>query len=78
MSFIACDASSHFPIQNLPYGVFSRRGQSERRICTAIGDYVVDLAVISRAGHFPVPVGRALQQVCLPPVALHVVEGLPI
>ena len=63
MSIIAYDASSHFPIQNLPYGVFSRRGQSERRICTAIGDYVVDLAALSEDGQFPSPVTKALQQV---------------
>ena len=63
MSFIACEASSHFPIHNLPYGVFSRRGQSERRICTAIGDYVVDIAALSEADHFSAPVTGALQQV---------------
>lgn len=63
MSFIAYDALSQFPIQNLPYGVFSRRGQSNRRICTALGDYVVDLAALSEAGHFSMPVSGALRQV---------------
>jgi fumarylacetoacetase len=32
-----------FPIQNLPFGVFSRRGDSERRVGVAIGDQIVDI-----------------------------------
>jgi fumarylacetoacetase len=32
-----------FPIQNLPFGVFSRRGESERRVGVAIGDKIVDI-----------------------------------
>jgi fumarylacetoacetase len=32
-----------FPIQNLPFGVFSRKGDSERRVGVAIGDQVVDI-----------------------------------
>jgi fumarylacetoacetase len=36
---------SDFPIQNLPFGVFRRRGTSDRaRIGVAIGDQIVDLA----------------------------------
>ena len=34
---------SDFPIQNLPFGVFSRRGDSERRVGVAIGDQIVDI-----------------------------------
>ncbi len=38
-----------FPVQNLPYGVFSRAGEAPR--CgVAIGDYVADLAALERAG----------------------------
>ncbi len=38
-----------FPIQNLPYGVFSRGGDAPR--CgTAIGDQVLDLAALEQAG----------------------------
>jgi fumarylacetoacetase len=33
-----------FPIQNLPFGVFSRRGEAERRVGVAIGDKIVDVA----------------------------------
>lgn len=32
-----------FPIQNLPFGVFSRRGEEERRVGVAIGNQIVDI-----------------------------------
>lgn len=62
MSFIAYDSGTHFPLQNLPYGVYTRRGDANGRICTAIGTYVVDLRVLSEAGHFPAPLAAAFQQ----------------
>src|SRR3954469_18768792 len=42
-SFIPVDPSSDFPIQNLPYGVFSARDGLAPRVGVAIGDYVLDL-----------------------------------
>ncbi len=33
-----------FPIQNLPFGVFSRKGETERRVGVAIGDQIVDVS----------------------------------
>jgi fumarylacetoacetase len=42
-SFIPVDPSSDFPIQNLPYGVFSSRDGLAPRVGVAIGDYVLDL-----------------------------------
>jgi fumarylacetoacetase len=42
-SFIPVDASSDFPIQNLPYGVFSTAALPAPRVGVAIGDYVLDL-----------------------------------
>jgi fumarylacetoacetase len=42
-SFIDVDAASDFPIQNLPYGVFSAKDGLAPRIGVAIGDYVLDL-----------------------------------
>jgi fumarylacetoacetase len=42
-SFIPVDPTSDFPIQNLPYGVFSTSALSAPRIGVAIGDYVLDL-----------------------------------
>ncbi len=42
-SFIDVDATSDFPIQNLPYGVFSAKDGLAPRVGVAIGDYVLDL-----------------------------------
>ncbi|MGH7651348.1 MAG: fumarylacetoacetase [Gemmatimonadaceae bacterium] len=36
-------ADADFPIQNLPFGVFSRKGDTERRVGVAIGDQIVDV-----------------------------------
>jgi len=41
-SFIPVEPASDFPIQNLPYGVFSANGLAPR-VGVAIGDYVLDL-----------------------------------
>src|SRR3954470_13547357 len=41
-SFIDIDPSSDFPIQNLPYGIFSANGLAPR-VGVAIGDFVLDL-----------------------------------
>ncbi|HJQ21491.1 MAG TPA: fumarylacetoacetase [Gemmatimonadaceae bacterium] len=47
----ANDGHTDFPIQNLPFGVFRRRGQKESpRIGVAIGDRVLDLAACAREG----------------------------
>ena len=42
-SFIPVDPTSDFPIQNLPYGVFSAKDGLAPRVGVAIGDYVLDL-----------------------------------
>lgn len=42
-SFIAVDPASDFPIQNLPYGVFSTKRSLAPRVGVAIGDFVLDL-----------------------------------
>jgi fumarylacetoacetase len=49
-SFIPVDAASDFPIQNLPYGVFSTAAAPAPRVGVAIGDYVLDLAVLEAEG----------------------------
>lgn len=41
---------SDFPIQNLPFGVFSGRENTTPRLGTAIGDYVIDLSVLEKEG----------------------------
>ena len=42
-SFIAVDPACDFPIQNLPYGVFSAKDGLAPRVGVAIGEYVLDL-----------------------------------
>ncbi|MGY3449516.1 fumarylacetoacetase [Bradyrhizobium sp. USDA 4353] len=49
-SFIPVDPSSDFPIQNLPYGVFSAADSPKPRVGVAIGDFVLDLAVLEDEG----------------------------
>ena len=51
----ANDRDNHFPVQNLPYGVFSARGSGARRAGVAIGDRILDLAVVEAAGLLPTP-----------------------
>ena len=51
-SFIEVNRDSHFPIQNLPYGVFSTEDNRAPRIGVAIGDYVLDLSVLEKEGLF--------------------------
>jgi fumarylacetoacetase len=48
-SFISVSPNSPFPIQNLPYGVFSY-GAVRAHIGVAIGEYVLDLSVLQQKG----------------------------
>jgi fumarylacetoacetase len=53
-SFIEAPRDSHFPIQNLPFGIFQpKRGKP--RVGVAIGDLIVDLSVLEELGHFRAP-----------------------
>lgn len=52
-SFVEVAADSHFPIQNLPYGVCRPRAGGSARCCTAIGDRIVDLAALESLGLLP-------------------------
>jgi fumarylacetoacetase len=49
-SFVDVDPASDFPIQNLPYGVFSTAADPKPRVGVAIGDLVLDLAALEAAG----------------------------
>ena len=49
-SFIDVPVTSHFSLQNLPYGVFSSRVNPKRRVGVALGSKVVDLSVLTTAG----------------------------
>ena len=61
-SFIDVAPDSHFPIQNLPYGVFRPCGAEAPRVGVAIGEMVFDLSVLEREGllHVPASSGEAL------------------
>jgi fumarylacetoacetase len=48
----ATDPSTDFPIQNLPFGVFSHPGDEYPRPGIAIGDEIIDLAACMEAGVF--------------------------
>jgi fumarylacetoacetase len=49
-SFIEVAPDSDFPIQNLPFGIFSTTADSRPRAGVAIGDFVLDLAELEEAG----------------------------
>src|SRR5262249_12425695 len=53
-SFIDVSPDSHFPIQNLPFGIFQPRG-GKPRAGVAIGDLIADLSVLEDLGHFRSP-----------------------
>ncbi len=53
-SFIDVDPTTDFPIQNLPYGVFSAKDGLAPRVGVAIGDYVLDLWELEQHGRLDV------------------------
>src|SRR6266487_3917571 len=53
-SFIEVGADSHFPIQNLPFGVFQPK-DGKSRVGVAIGGLVFDLSILEEFGHFRSP-----------------------
>jgi fumarylacetoacetase len=53
-SFIDVAPDSHFPIQNLPYGIFSAKDGLAPRVGVAIGDYVLDLWQLAQDCRFDV------------------------
>jgi len=61
-SFIPVDADSDFPIQNLPFGIFSTHAHPNKRVGVAIGEFVLDLAVIEAADLLRVQVNAVFNQ----------------
>ncbi|MFT3720214.1 fumarylacetoacetase [Pseudorhodoferax sp.] len=58
-------ADTDFPIQNLPFAVFRRRGSAEAlRVGVAIGEQVLDLTAAVQAGVFDGAAQRAAQAAC--------------
>jgi fumarylacetoacetase len=63
-SFIQYTAENHFPIQNIPFGVFyPKLDHNKRARCgTRIGDFAVDLAYFEQKGFFDGPLFKKLQE----------------
>src|SRR5512132_1019820 len=59
-SFVPVPPDSPFPIQNLPYGVFTTPANYAPRVGVAIGDQVLDLSVLEQAGMLDVVPGERL------------------
>lgn len=51
-SFIPVSKESHFPVQNIPFGIFKTEANEKPRACSAIGDFVLDLSVLEKNGVF--------------------------
>ncbi len=47
---INIDKKSYFTLENIPFGVYDASG--ERHICSAIGDYIIDLNLLEKEGVF--------------------------
>lgn len=54
-SFIPVSPESHFPLQNLPFGVFRGANDPTPHIGTAIGDWILDLTVLESRNALDVP-----------------------
>lgn len=50
-SWVEVPAHSDFPIQNLPFGIFSTDGPNGR-VGVAIGEYILDLSLLAEGGFF--------------------------
>ena len=59
-SFVPVARDSHFPIQNLPFGIFTTPANYAPRAGVAIGDQVLDLSVLEQAGLLDVVPGERL------------------
>ena len=54
-SWLSVADGSDFPIQNLPFGVFSTSGADVPRVGVAIGDQILDLLAVHRSGVMRLP-----------------------
>lgn len=49
-SFLDIEKNSDFPLENIPFGVYMNEGKPH--ICTAIGEFVVNLNILESYGYF--------------------------
>jgi len=63
-SFIQYTQDNHFPIQNIPFGVFYPKldHTKQPRCGTRIGDFAVDLAYLEKKGLFDGPLFKKLSE----------------
>ena len=61
-SFIDIATDSDFSIHNLPYGIFSETTEGKRRAGVAIGEHVLDLAVLEAEGLLSLDGGKYFDQ----------------
>ena len=61
------EANGHkdFPIQNLPFGIFSLRGDTPRG-GIAIGDHILDIAAVKQSGLLPEEAAKAAETLLAP------------
>ncbi len=52
-SWLNIDANSDFSIHNIPFGIYSGK-QVKHRVCSAIGDYIIDLFELESADVFDI------------------------
>jgi fumarylacetoacetase len=53
MSWLGLPPRTHFPLANLPFGVFSRSGEERRRIGVAIGSRILDAGALAAEQGLP-------------------------
>jgi fumarylacetoacetase len=72
-------AGNDFPIQNLPFASFRRQGSDENfRGGVAIGDQILDLAALARAGLFSGDASQAVQAGAQPQLNALMALGAPV
>src|SRR5262245_29192857 len=77
-SFLTISPESHFPIQNLPYGVFRHPAAKEPCIGVAIGDSVLNLTALESAGFLDTPLLRGRRLFSEPTLNAYMDAGRPV
>ena len=76
-SFVDVAPDGHFPIQNLPYGVFRPASGGPARVGVAIGEMVLDLSVLEERGLFDDDILRGQRPFSQPSLNRFLAMGRP-
>lgn len=68
--------ATDFPIQNLPFGIFSRKGDTAPRVGVAIGDQIIDVAECEKANVWGAE-GREVARLCADSTLNRVAQSSP-